>query len=206
MKQSLFFAQEGSDGKLDIPDEKSLHKVTARIEGGEGEVNGEKLVDDHGTAKITWNYDEKKYELVNVTVNGEVVKTSSNELSLDDIVDDKDVVIHLKPKKLTDNDKVKPGDFHEPKGNIKAIISGGEGIINGGGEITVGTDREVAWTVGDGYEVKYVFIDGILRKDLLDKTSVTLTGKEGEQTVVVILGKPGEVPVDVDKMAMVSQI
>lgn len=63
-----------------------------------------------------------------------------------------------------------------------------------------GSSKTVTWTIEEGAEVRYVFVNGEPRADLLSAREITLKDIGENQSVVVYLAEPGAVPpTNVDK-------
>ncbi|WP_434310074.1 InlB B-repeat-containing protein [Hominifimenecus sp. rT4P-3] len=196
----VYFTQNNEDGeKTPAPADEVLHQVNVTIQGGPGNIEvGPALVDDGGETEVKWTITDSNYEVESVTVNG-VQRDDVDTFTLENITEDQNVVIVLKQKPLKDNDVVTPPTFREVVHQVTAIIKGDGGSITGGGQVSDGADREVAWSIDEGTEVKYVFVNGVLRNDLIEDGKVVLSQISEDQTVVVTIGKPDVPPVNVDK-------
>ncbi len=204
----VYFTTVNDDsGKPDpLPDLESLHEVNVQVQGGPATINkGLEMVKDNGNVDVNWSFDSDIYEIEEITVNGQKVTSwdaENSKLSLSGITEDKNVVIKLKKKPLEDNDVVKPGDFRKTTHTITAIIKGANGQILGSGQVDDGADRDISWTYEKGTEIQYIFVNGKAYDNIKEAQAaggLTLSNITDDQTVVVVVGKPGEPPVNVDK-------
>ncbi len=198
----VYFTQQNDDGTIEqLPDLSTLHNVNVIIQGGIGEViSGPAIINDGDTSTVSWSFDENKYELASVTVNGVQQTVEGKGFDLTNITEDKNVVVTLKEKALPDNNKVIPGNLHDKNHLVTAILSGVNGIISGSGEVVDGGNKEITWTSDDSEaEVVYIFINGELQEIVGKGNSLTLKNITEDQTVVIVMSKPNTPPVNVDK-------
>ncbi len=198
----VYFTKSNPDGTVEpLPDLDTLHEVNVKIDGGIGKINGGSIVKDGESSKITWEFDDSKYEIDKITVNGKTFDIpEGNEFDLSDITEDKDVVVTLKEKKLENNDDTLPDTIGEKKHIVTAIISGASGIITGGGEVASGGNKTISWVCDDpDAEIAYIFVNG----EMIDITSIEnellLENIKEDTSVVVVMSKPNTPPVNVDK-------
>ncbi len=187
------------------PDPSTLHTVNVKINGGlGGTVTGGAKVETGESDTISWTIaDPGNYFVSSVTVNGEPVEfdPTTNTITLDGIDGDRDVVINVEPIERENSleDPIDPS-FKVEKHMVTAVITGSnKGTISGAGEVTTGSDRTVSWTHPDNEEVKYVFVNGENRPDLVKAGKVDLTNITADQKVVVAVAEKGKQPTNVDK-------
>ena len=63
-------------------------------------------------------------------------------------------------------------------------------------KIKEGSSATVTWTPNDGYEIKSVWVDNVIRDDLLTAGTFTFDAMYEDHTIKVICAKVGEKPVD----------
>ena len=190
-------------------DIKELKKVNVKVEGGPAAVSeGNAVVNAGGKADVAWKLlDPTNYEIESVTVNGTPVEYTTDEskpdapysFALTGITADQNVVITLKQKPVDKHEEVLKPTITRTTYDVTTEIKGKGGSISNGGSVVPGTSKTIKWTVEPGAEVRYVFVNGEPRTDLLNAGEVTLGSITENQSVIVYLAKPGEVPTNVDK-------
>lgn len=188
---------------------KELKKVKVTVEGGPATVSeGNTIVQAGGGTGVAWKLlDPTNYEIESVTVNGVSVNYTYDDtnadkpysFSLDGITEDKNVVITLKQKPVDKHDEVLDPTITRTTYDVSTSIKGKGGTISSGGSVNPGTTKTVTWTVEQGKEVRYVFVNGVNRADLISAGAVTLSDINENQSVIVYLADPGEIPTNVDK-------
>lgn len=109
------------------------------------------------------------------------------------------MVITLKQKPVDKYDEVLDPTIIRTTYDVSTSIKGKGGTISSGGSVNPGTTKTVTWTVEQGKEVRYVFVNGVNRADLISAGAVTLSDINENQSVIVYLADPGEIPTNVDK-------
>lgn len=187
----------------------ALKTVTVRVEGGPASVSkGNAIVKETEGTGVEWKLlDPDNYEIESVTVNDVPVTYNHDDsdpknpysFDLSNITADQNVVIKLKQKNSGTDDKVIPPTITRTTYDVTTAIKGKGGSISNGGSVVPGSSKTVKWTLEEGAEVRYVFVNGEPRTDLLNAREITLSDISDHQSVVVYLAKPGEVPTNVDK-------
>ncbi len=187
-----------------IPD--VLYNVTGRIEGINGTMDGQGIVEKDADQTLTWTL-PAGYEVAKVTVNGKEIDVIGNQVILEGINENKEVVVYAK-KNIPNNDVVIEGDYKVKEYTIVTSLRGGAGTITNGAKVLEGRDYQVNWEVLDSNDkIKEIWVDGELRLDLMGMVSRANTDTAGEylfedikadHEIVVVLGKKLETNVDVD--------
>lgn len=68
-----------------------------------------------------------------------------------------------------------------------SAVKTGRGTISGSGTYDYGTDAKVTWKAEEGYHVKQVFVDGVIRDDLAKAGEITFADIAANHTVYVEL-------------------
>ncbi len=184
----------------------TLYSVSARIEGANGTIEGEGIVEADGSKTVTWNIGTD-YKITKVTVNGEEVEVVDNKIVLENINEDKQIVVYA--EKNTPNDTVvDEGDFKVKEYTITTVLRGGAGTITNGAKVLEGRDYQVDWSVlNAGDKIKEIWVDGDSRPDLfgLTRSANTDTGGtylfeniQADHEIVVVLGKKLDTNIDID--------
>ena len=188
---------DGTNTPVPAPQEDTLRKVEATVQGGPGQIEegqGYYNVGDDG--EVSWTV-PSGYSVSSISVNGTVVATSGTSWSFTDIQEDKKVVVTLKKDGGT-NDPLPPS-YKIQTFQIETELKGGAGTITNTATLREGVKKTISWEVtpveDHHYEVKYVIIDGVVRADLRTANSVELTADKDHKVVVIIDDK---MPVDVD--------
>lgn len=188
----------------------ALKTVTVRVEGGPVTVTeGNAIVSEGGSTGVVWKLlDPDNYEIESVTVNDVPVTYNHDEsdaknpysFNLDNITADQKVVIKLKMKNTKADDTVIPPTITRTTYDVTTAIKGKGGSISNGGSVVPGSSKTVTWTLEEGAEVRYVFVNGEPRPDLLNAREIKLSDITENQSVIVYLAEPGAVPpTNVDK-------
>ncbi len=199
----VYFTKNAEDGTpTPAPVENGLYKVNVNITGGPATVTaGNAIVDKGANSTVSWRItDTNAYEVESVTVNGVTLdkdQYARNSFTLGNIGENKNVVVNLK-RKSVDNDTSYGPTFKPTLWTVVTHITGGAGSIEGAGEVLSGANRQVSWTPGEGEVVKYVYINGVSHPELVEVNAADLNNITSDQTVVVVVGKPGQPPINVD--------
>lgn len=186
----------------------ALKNVKVLVEGGPATVSkGNAIVNAGESTNVEWTLlDPDNYEIESVTVNGTPVDyapTGTDDtyaFDLNDINSDQDVVIKLKMKNTGTDDTVIPPTITRTTYDVTTAIKGKGGSISNGGSVVPGSSKTVTWTLEEGAEVRYVFVNGEPRPDLLNAREIKLSDITENQSVIVYLAEPGAVPpTNVDK-------
>lgn len=161
----------------------------------------------NGGTTVNWKLTyPANYEIASVTNNGAPVdyaptgEQDTYAFTISDITADQNVVITLRQKNSDKHEKVLEPTITRTSYNVTTAIKGKGGSISNGGSVVPGSSETVKWTLGEGAEVRYVFVNGQLRPDLVQAGQVTLSEISQDQSVVVYLAAPGaSSPVNVDK-------
>lgn len=161
----------------------------------------------NGGTTVNWKLtDPANYEIASVTNNGAPVdyaptgEQDTYAFTISDITADQNVVITLRQKNSDKHEKVLEPTITRTTYNVTTAIKGKGGSISNGGSVVPGSSETVKWTLEEGAEVRYVFVNGQLRPDLVQAGQVTLSEISQDQSVVVYLAAPGaSSPVNVDK-------
>ncbi|MCI8332249.1 MAG: InlB B-repeat-containing protein [Clostridiales bacterium] len=171
----------------EAPEQTVKHSVSTSLVGGIGTITPGVVLADGSSYTIDWTIEEGyALESVVVKVNG-VAKdgmVNGNQVIIDDLSDDIEVVVTLRPANaLTDP---------TPGGNatytIYTSIQKGAGTItptvNG---VAEGSNQTVSWTFGDDSAIRTIYVDGIVRDDLLKAGELTFENITQDHTVAIFI-------------------
>ncbi|MCI8589335.1 MAG: InlB B-repeat-containing protein [Clostridiales bacterium] len=175
--------------KTGEPDEPTqTHSLSTSIVGGVGTITPGAVLADGSSYTIDWTVaDGYTLESVVVKVNG-VAKdgmVSGNQVIIDDLSDDIEVIVTLRPSNsLVDPT---PGD-DTPAYTIYTSIQKGAGTITPTlGGVAEGSSQTVYWTFGDDSAIRTIYVDGVVRDDLLKAGEFTFENITADHTVEIFI-------------------
>ncbi|MGI6093996.1 MAG: InlB B-repeat-containing protein [Lachnospiraceae bacterium] len=159
--------------KIDGGDDTTVkHTVTTSLSGGVGSVTQGAVLADGSSYTVSWE-PETGYEVdsVIVRVNGVAREglVDGNQVVLENLSDDMDVQVILRHSKTVTVDGGKPdGGDDTLTHTIFTSIEKGAGTIspsmNG---VAEGSSQTVYWTFGEDSAIRTIYVDGVVRDDLL---------------------------------------
>ncbi|MEY8437668.1 InlB B-repeat-containing protein [Atopobiaceae bacterium 24-176] len=188
-----------------IPDE--LVNVSAKLVGGEGTVLGNATIKKGTTTDGLKVIPASGYEVVGAKDQNGNEYTVKDDGTIElpaEVNGDIQITVSLKPKPVTNDNDPKPNEFdpEDPDNpstyTVTATTQGGVGTISGAGEVARGDSRTVSWAPGEGETVKYVFVDGKPRPDLLTADHVDLEPNMDHHVTVVFATSPRNIDKDGD--------
>ncbi|WP_296010983.1 InlB B-repeat-containing protein [uncultured Adlercreutzia sp.] len=205
---------ENPDGTKESEIVKSYCKVNVSMkdENGNsivGSTDGSKMtvVEAGQPASTSWTV-PAGYSVSQVLVNGEEVSPKDTSWTTDALNGDVTVEVVLK-KNGAKTESYQEGD--EPRATeknhyeVRTGLQGGEGSISGAGTYNPKVGAKVTWSVKDPATTKVyqVYVDGVLRPDLVDQDSIEFPPSEAGtvHSVSVVLQTGEEKPVNIDKDA-----
>lgn len=171
-------------------DDSRKYNISTILEGGTGSITPGAVLTDGSDYTVEWDI-EDGFEIESVTVKvGEVEKTSlvtGNKVDFNDISDDGQVHVKLRPsgKKGTD-----PSDDTKKTYVVETSITGGSGTITPTlVNLPEKSSPQVAWSCEEGTVIKAIYVDGIIRDDLLGKKDLIFPEISRNHKVEVILAQ-----------------
>lgn len=191
-KIEVFFTknpENAPDGAV-TPSPTEVVQVVGRTEGYEGGESiftaGPGLYEKGQKITANWSIPQG-YDLVGVKVNGTSVN-SRTYYEFGEVLSDQDILVIL--EKTNTNEPPMGGNLKETMYNIETKIVGGEGTITPSGSVKEGDNKLITWSVEEGYEVKYVMLDGKRVPNSENLARLLVDGYK-DHTVEVIVGKAG---------------
>ncbi len=152
-------------------DETIKHTVSTSLSGGIGNVTPGAVLDDGSGYTVSWDIAEGyEVESVEVKVNGISKEglVTDNKVVLENLGDDIEVNVKLRPSKTVNIDGSKPDDVNKPLHNIYTSIEKGAGTISSSLiGVQEGSNQTVTWTFGNDSAIRTIYVDGVIRDDLL---------------------------------------
>lgn len=209
-RQKVFVIFTKLEESSDIPEApptldelKKLHMIEAQIIGGPGTASG-MMVDDAGSGTADWTVGDG-YEVEKIVVDGQEVPINTitnNSYPFSNVSGDHKVEIYVRKGALPKDTETKKGTYHDVIHTVSTEILGETGSITPGSSVLDEGSCEVRWEIPakdkDTNEIKYVLVDGKVRPDLLAAGQVILENVTTDHKVVVVIGKIGKLPVNVD--------
>ncbi|MEG0378698.1 MAG: hypothetical protein RR614_09505, partial [Eubacterium sp.] len=176
--------------RRDEQPEEAFNEITTRIEGGKGTITPGSTVTKNSSTTISWQADsEFVVDHVTISRNGQVidypVDKGSSSVTFDQIVDDYNVVVTLKPGDGTENPNDKNALY-----TINTAIKGGAGamITPTLQNVHEGMNKTITWSYPeDLYSIESIVIDGsLVDLSTLDK-SYSFNDIKADHNIIVTL-------------------
>lgn len=177
-----------------IPPTPGVQHCITVSKNGQGQVNGTKTVETGATYEVFWEAD-RGWHVESVKVDNTPIKNPENKGSVKFEKIDTDHHVEVIFKKDTDETPSKAWPV------ITGIIAGNGTISAGNSSVPEHGDYSVSWKPAEDWHTARVFVNNAERKDLLDKSSVTLTNITQTQTVQVEFAKDTALPPEPDNPA-----
>lgn len=171
------FSAVQSDHRVEVEVELDLWRVDVTYEGS-GVAGDSALVWPGSSHHVAWQPDPGQ-RVLRVVVDGEERPDliDAGGVNFSDI--DGDHTVHVE---FSRDESV------EQWYQVSVSLEGGPGTVSGSGSVAAGADRQLTWTVGDGFHVAKVIVDGEERPDLIGENGLLLENIQGNHSVVIVLG------------------
>lgn len=156
------------------------HNVTTSLSGGVGSVTPGVILTDGSQYTVEWNAAEGyEVETVTVKVNGVAREgmVTGNQVVIDDLSDDIEIDVVLRPAHKTEVPGATPPEAENaPTYDIRTSIEKGAGTISSSmSGVAQGSDQTVYWTFGNDSAIRTIYVDGVVRDDLLSAGEYTFS-------------------------------
>ena len=164
------------------------YNIVTKLEGGAGTITPGAVVTDGSSYSVQWDVEEG-FEIESVTVKvGGVEKTgkvNGNQVQFNDIADDGEVYVKLKP---SGNKGVTPPENTDQTFTVETVITGGTGTITPTlSDLPKNSSPNVVWNAEEGMSIKTIYVDGVIRDDLLDQNYLLFANISKDHKVEVVL-------------------
>ncbi|MEC4175223.1 hypothetical protein VIN30_02030 [Adlercreutzia sp. R7] len=171
------FSAVQANHRVEVEVELDLWRVDVTYEGS-GTAGDSALVRPGADHWVTWS-PEAGQHVVRVVVDGEERPDLIDAGGVDFSNIEGDHTVHVEFSRDEAVDQ-----WYQ----VSVSIEGGPGTVSGTGSVAAGADREVHWTVGEGFHVAKVIVDGVERPDLIGEDGLLLENIQGNHQIVVVLG------------------
>lgn len=167
--------------------------VTGTIEGGEGTISEDARVTAGDNHTVSWTVGDD-CTVQAVYVDGKQIPTpSDNSYTFEDIAANHSVRVVLKSSNApdpSDPDNKPPVGYQQI-----SIVGSGNGTVWGSAFVPNGQSHQVGWKAEGGKRPDHIYVDGVLRDDLLTATTLDFSNiTEGHRVYIQFEG--GEPPAD----------
>ncbi|MCI8632293.1 MAG: hypothetical protein HFE64_02265 [Lachnospiraceae bacterium] len=157
------------------------HNVSTSLSGGIGSVTPGVVLEDGSQYTVEWNVAEGyEVESVTVKVNGIARDgmVAGNQVVIDDLSDDVEVNVVLRPAHTVNVPGATPPSEEDnaPTYDIRTSIEKGAGTISSSmSGVAQGSDQTIYWNFGDDSAIRTIYVDGVVRDDLLSSGQYTFS-------------------------------
>lgn len=179
--------------KTDAPDDDTAikHTVTTSLNGGVGSVTPGAVLEDGSSYTVEWEIgDGYELDTAIIRVNGveREAAVNGNKIVIDSLNDDVEVVVSLRPTKTVSGPGATPDGDDAPKHNIYTSIEKGAGTITSSmNGVAQGSDQTVYWTFGNDSAIRTIYVDGVVRDDLLKAGKYTFKNIDKDHRIDIYI-------------------
>lgn len=168
------------------------HNVTTSLSGGIGSVTPGIVLEDGSSYTVEWNVaDGYEVESVTVQVNGVTRDgmVTGNQVVIDDLSDDVEVNVVLRPANTVEVPGVTPpSSDNKPTYDIRTSIEKGAGTISSSmSGVEQGSDQTIYWTFGNDSAIRTIYVDGVVRDDLLSSGQYTFQNITEDHVIEIFI-------------------